>query len=101
MNIRIRALVVSACFAVLILGGCAVHRDDRGKYIFSADNAQLFGEKVDERSLPDGNTITLRKLDNQWSLKFGRTFRVATLGKLAGAKIMHVDKIGEDVNVLL
>ncbi|MDR2208748.1 MAG: hypothetical protein LBE22_07250 [Azoarcus sp.] len=98
---NIRFWCVPICFAVLILDGCAVHRDNQGRYVISPDITPLLGEVVEERSMSDGKTVTLRKLNNQWSLKSGLISHVVPLGELVDAKIIHVDKVGEEVNVLL
>jgi hypothetical protein len=63
--------------------------------------AQLLGEVMDERPMPDGSSATIRKLGNQWSLKFGIVSRMLSLGNLADAKILSVSQVGDSVNVLL
>ena len=101
MNVFPRFWIVFICLVTMIFGGCAIQRDSRGRQVISTDIAQLLGEVMDERPMPDGSMATLRRLDGQWCLKFGVVSRMVSLGKLANAKILRIDKVGESTNILL
>jgi hypothetical protein len=86
--------------AVLCFSGCAVQ--SRGnKIVFSTDYAQLMGEVVDEAKMADGSTVTLRRLGDDYSLKFGVISRMVPLGKLAGGRILNVTPLSNATNILL
>lgn len=88
--------------SLLALSGCAVKYDHRGHTILSADLPELFGTVMDSRPLPDGQTsVTLRRMGDQWSLKFGTLARVVDLGALRGGRIAHVSQVGTATNILL
>lgn len=88
--------------ALLTLSGCAVQYDKRGNPIFSADLPELFGSVMDSQPLPDGqSSVTLRRMGDQWSLKFGTLARVVDLGALRGGRIVSVNQVGAATNILL
>jgi hypothetical protein len=88
-------LVIALCFS-----GCAV-QSSGNKIIFSTDYAQVMGEVVDEAKMADGSTVTLRRLGNDYSLKFGVISRMVPLGKLSGGRILNVTPLGSATNILL
>lgn len=88
--------------ALLAVSGCAVQYDKRGNAVFSADLPELFGSVMDSQPLPDGqSTVTLRRMGDQWSLKFGTLARVVDLGVLRGGRIVSVSQVGNATNILL
>ncbi|MDH0200096.1 hypothetical protein [Comamonas aquatica] len=88
--------------AVLALTGCAVQYDKRGRAMYSADLAELFGDVVDTQPLPDSqDPVTLRRMNDQWSLKLGNIARVVALGKLNSGRIVNVSQVGNAINILL
>ncbi len=88
--------------SLLALSGCAVHYDKRGNAVFAADLPELFGTVMDSQPLPDSqSTVTLRRMGDQWSLKFGTLARVVDLGALRGGRIVHVSRVGSATNILL
>lgn len=88
--------------ALLALSGCAVKYDHRGNAIFSADLPELFGTVMDSQPLPDGqSSVTLRRMGDQWSLKFGTLARVVELGALRGGRIVSVSQVGTATNIVL
>jgi hypothetical protein len=88
-------LVAALCFS-----GCAV-QSQGNKIVFSTDYTQILGEVVDETKMTDGSVVTLRRMGNDYSLKFGVISRMVPLGKLAGGKILNVTKLGNATNILL
>lgn len=71
-------LNIAAC---LLLGACAVHNPPGAKTAqFSVDKAAVFGTLVDEFLLPDGSEVSIRRMNDQYSMKIQRHFRVIELG---------------------
>lgn len=67
--------------ACLLLGGCAVHNPPGAKTTqFSVDKAAVFGTLVEEFLLPDGSEASIRRMNDQYSMKLQRQFRVIELG---------------------
>ena len=88
--------------AVLALSGCAVQYDKRGKPVYSTDLPELFGTVMDSQPLPGSqDPITLRRMGDQWSLKFGSFSRVVDLGTLQSGRIVNVSQVGNATNILL
>lgn len=91
-----------ALAALLTVSGCAVKYDKRGNAIYSADLPELFGTVMDSQPLPDGQSaVTLRRMGDAWSLKFGTLARVVELGALRGGRIVEVSQVGNATNILL
>jgi hypothetical protein len=86
--------------AALCFSGCAV-QSQGNKIVISTDYAQMLGEVVDETKMADGSVVTLRRMGDDYSLKFGVFSRMAPLGKLAGGRILNVTKLDNVTNVLL
>lgn len=92
-------LLIAAC---LVLSGCAIHQNKKGGYVFNMDLPEVFGTVMDKKPMPDGQSeVSLRKMGNQWSLKFGLFSRVVQLPKVTGGKILQVSRVGNDTNILL
>ena len=88
--------------ALLAVSGCAVHYDKRGNAVYSTDLPELFGTVMDSQPLPDGqSTVTLRRMGDDWSLKFGTLARVVDLGALRTGRIVSVNQVGNATNIVL
>lgn len=75
--------------------GCAINVTPWGHVNFGFDNAQLYGKTESSFMLPDGGSVTLRKLNNDYSLKIDRYFRVVSIGPGIKAKILSTSKVGD------
>ncbi|MDO4592507.1 MAG: hypothetical protein Q4B46_06850, partial [Comamonadaceae bacterium] len=66
------------------------------------DLPEIFGVVMDSKPMPNGQSeVSLRKMGNQWSLKFGAFSRVVQLPKVNDGKILHVTQVGNATNILL
>lgn len=91
-----------ALSAALALSGCAVQYDKRGNAVFSTDLPELFGTVMDSQPLPDGQSVvTLRRMGDDWSLKFGTLARVVNLGVLRAGRIVSVSQVDNATNIVL
>jgi hypothetical protein len=97
MSVR---LAIFGFICLFVISGCAV-QSSKNKITFTPDLAQVFGMTMDEKTLPGGDTITLRRMGDEWSMKFGYISRMISLGKLNSGRIMHVGVVERNVNILL
>ena len=86
--------VALACSA-LLMTGCAVQVDKRGKVVLSPDTAAVLGTEHASFKLADGTSGTLRSLNGDYSLKLERYFRVIALGKKQDVRLASVVQQGE------
>lgn len=85
------AMVMMSCFTA----GCAVSVNPWGQVNFGFDDAMISGKKESSFVLPEGGTVTLRKLKNNYSLKIDSYFRVVSIGPGIKARILSTSKVGD------
>ncbi len=81
--------------ATTINSGCAINVNPWGQINFGFDQALISGKEQSSFTLPDGGSVTLRKLKNNYSIKIDRYFRVIEIGPGQKARILSTTKVGD------
>lgn len=84
-------MVMMSC----VTAGCAVSVNPWGQVNFGFDDAMISGKEESSFVLPEGGTVTLRKLKNNYSLKINSYFRVVSIGSGIKARILSTSKVGD------
>ena len=88
-------------FTVVALSACAVQQGRNGVPVLGIDDAELFGSRVQNFKLPNGQIGALRVLNGVYSLKFDTYAQVVIVGRATSARILKTGQIGDRSTVLI
>lgn len=85
---------LTSIFACALISGCATNGNPDSNAQYSLDQAAIFGVVVDAFVLPDGSEGSIRRLNNNYSVKLQKNSRVIDIQHATRLKFRSAQSVG-------
>lgn len=92
---------LTSIFACVLITGCATNGNPDSNAQYSLDQAAIFGVVVDTFVLPDGSEGSIRLLNNTYSVKLQKNFRVIDIVRATQMKFRSAQSVGSYTLIVL
>jgi hypothetical protein len=84
---------LTAILACVLIGGCATHSNSDSIAHYSLDQVAIFGDVVDAFVLPDGSAGSIRRFNNNYSVKLEKNSRVIDIERATQLKFRSAQSV--------